>query len=184
MSSPYTDGRPSLDIPSVSSRPSVSSQTSVSIASASRRASVNSLARKDAGSDSDYELEDYVMLASQVSALPLMQDQTYKQDIFLYPPNGREFASAENRTRSLHVVCLDPQCTYGNWISKVLVAELGMENEIKPIRHSPQIRDYHGKRVIADGVISFKWKHRECRSLYWTRLSRLHGHAFWKTVHI
>ena len=56
--------------------------------------------------------------------------------------------------------------TAGNWISKVLVTKLGMNNEIKPISHSPRARDYHGKRVVADGTISFRRKHREGTTIH------------------
>ena len=82
-----------------------------------------------------------------------------EQDIYLYPPNGQRFALKGSETKSLHVVTLDLGCTEGNWISADLVKRLGMEDNIRLVRHPPNISDYHGRPIYAAGMISFKWKH-------------------------
>lgn len=114
---------------------------------------------EEASGDQIAELKDSVTLATQISSLLLTEDQVFQQDIYLFSPDDQYFACGERK--SLRVVLLDPQCTEGNWISRDLVYRLGMQHEMRPIRDHPNIWDFHDRKVVAKGTISFRWRHLE-----------------------
>ena len=101
--------------------------------------------------------------------LLMWQNQDWGWDIYIYPPEGYSFAkisTEDDGTRSLQVVTLDTGCSVGNWISWHLVKRLGMIHCIRSIKHHPDVSDIHGRRVVANGIISFRWRLLEGQSMH------------------